>query len=122
MDEIVVVGYGSSKAAPIEKIYNEVENMPKYPGGQTALLKYIGTNIKYPAEAQKNNQQGKVIVQYTIDKTGAVKDICIMRGLSPELNKEAIHVVSSMPNWIPGTQNGEPVSVRYTLPITFALQ
>jgi TonB family protein len=104
------------------KVYDMVEEMPKYPEGQTALMNFLASNIKYPEEASKNKVSGKVIVQFVVDKEGYVKDPNIVRSISDALDKEAIRVVNSMPKWTPGKENGEAVNVRYTLPITFALK
>ncbi len=105
-----------------EKIYEAVEQMPQFPGGEAALMKFIGNNLSYPAVAAENNIQGRVIVRFAVSKTGAVEKVQVLRSPDPSLEKEAIRVVKSMPNWIPGKQNGQPVNVWYTLPVTFKLQ
>jgi len=98
------------------------EYMPTYPGDEEALLKYIEKNLKYPAEAFKNKIQGRVIVRFVITKTGKVDNVFVVRSLSPECDKEAVRVIRSFPNWIPGKQNGKKVAVYYTLPVTFKLE
>ena len=87
-----------------------------------ALMKWIGKEIKYPSIAQEMNIEGKVIVQFVIGRDGAVRDVQVLRSVDPTLDKEAIRVVQAMRKWIPGRQRGEPVSVRFTLPISFRLQ
>ena len=95
--------------------------MPTFPGGEAALLQYIGKNMKYPVIAQENGIQGRVIVSFVIEKDGHVADVTVVRGVDPALDKEAIRVVSAMPRWRPGEQRGKPVRVKYTLPVTFRL-
>lgn len=103
-------------------VYEMVEDMPKYPGGQGKLILFLQNNIKYPESCAKNNIQGRAIVQFIVDKTGLVRDAKIMRHVNPELDAEALRIVNAMPRWIPGKENGKAVSVKYTLPISFALQ
>lgn len=97
--------------------------MPEFPGGQDALFKFISKNLTYPKAAAKNEIQGRVIVQFIVEKDGTIGNIRIYKGISPELDKEAIRVFSlpTMPKWKPGTSDGEPVRVRYSVPITFKL-
>lgn len=104
------------------KVFDMVESMPTFPGGQTELLSWIGSHLKYPTIAAENGIEGRVIVQFVVGKNGAVRDATIMRALNPACDKEALRVVMAMPHWIPGKQNGKEVSVKYTLPITFKLQ
>ena len=110
--------------APVEeeKPYTMVEQMPQYPGGPAELLKYIAKNLRYPTIAQENGIQGRVILRFVVSATGEVKDITVLRSLDPYCDKEAIRVVSTLPKWIPGKQNGRNVPVYYTLPIQFKLQ
>jgi Ca-activated chloride channel family protein len=98
-----------------------VEQMPSFPGGQAALSNFLTANIKYPAKARAENVQGRVIVQFTVDRNGDIKDVEVVRSISPELDAEAIRVVMSMPRWIPGKQRGKTVAVKYTLPVNFKL-
>ena len=105
-----------------KKIYRSVEQMPMFPGGEYALMKYLQANIKYPPEAAKNNIEGRVIVQFVIDETGQVGEVKIVRPVSEELDAEAVRVVKALPKFEPGRQDGEAVSVWYTLPINFKLQ
>jgi len=103
------------------KIYTVCDKMPQFPGGEKEMLNYIGLNIKYPVIAQQNGIQGKVIARFEVSKTGKVEKAEIVRSLYFECDKEALRVINSMPHFIPGEQNGEKVSVYYTLPITFRL-
>ena len=104
------------------KIFTVVEQMPSFPGGMGALMQYLSKNIKYPPFAEENNIQGRVICTFVVERDGSVTDIHIAKGVDPSLDKEAIRVVSGMPKWIPGRQNGQSVRVKYTLPVTFRLQ
>lgn len=104
------------------KVFETVEQDPVFPGGQAALLKYVADHLRYPTIAQENGIQGKVTVQFVVTKTGAVGQVKVVRGKDPELDKEAVRVVKSLPKFTPGKMNGHPVNVWYTLPITFKLQ
>lgn len=97
------------------------DKWPDFPGGQKKLFKWLSANIKYPKEAQANKEQGRVIVRFVIDKDGKVTDAKVVRSISPSLNKEALRLIEAMPQWKPGEKNGQPVAVRFTLPITFKL-
>lgn len=103
------------------RVFDVVEEQPRYPGGTNALMTYLRDNIKYPAEAAKAGIQGKVIVQFVIGKDGTVRDVKPIRNISPELDAEAVRVVAAMPKWVPGYQRGEAVNVRYTLPVNFRM-
>ena len=98
------------------------ETMPYFPGGQELLLKYLAVNIKYPASAVKAKKQGRVIVTFIVQKDGSVTHAKIAKSIDPELDAEALRVVRGMPKWIPGTQLGKPVNVKYFLPVKFSLQ
>lgn len=104
-----------------DKVYAMVEKMPQFPGGESALLNYINQNVKYPAEAMKRNEQGKVIIRFVVSATGKVGKVEVVRGVSSELDNEAIRVVKTLPDFTPAELKGEKVSVWYTLPITFRL-
>lgn len=104
------------------KVFDVVEEQPSFPGGPSALMQWLRDNIKYPVIAAENGIEGRVIVQFVVSKTGSISDVRVARGVDPSLDKEAVRVVSSMPNWTPGKQNGTSVNVRYTLPVTFKLQ
>ena len=105
-----------------DKVYKSVEQMPRFPGGEFGLMKYLQENIKYPPEAAKNDIEGRVIVQFIVDKTGQVGEVKVLRPVSEELDAEAVRVVKTLPKFEPGRQDGEAVSVWYTLPISFKLQ
>lgn len=104
------------------EVFFIVENMPEFPGGELALRKFIANAIKYPVIAQENGIQGKVYVNFVVDKDGSVTQAKIARGVDASLDKEALRVVNSLPKWKPGMQRGKPVKVSYTVPISFVLQ
>ena len=105
-----------------EEIFKSVEQMPQFPGGDAALMKYLSSHINYPPMAAENNVQGKVILQFVVEKDGRVGEVKVARSVDKDLDKEAIRVVKSLPKFTPGRQNGQPVRVWYTLPVTFKLQ
>ena len=119
-DELVVVAYNEPEVS--QDVYESVEQMPEFPGGQAEMMKYLAQNIQYPANAAKNNVEGRVAVQFVIEKDGRIGEVKIARSVDPELDAEALRVVKSMPNFIPGRQDGKPVAVWYTIPISFKLQ
>ena len=98
------------------------EVMPQFPGGEGELFKFLRNNVKYPRNARENGISGKVYVSYIIDKDGGLRDIKIMKGVSQDLDEEAMRVIKLMPKWIPGIQDGIPVQVQYNMPINFMLQ
>ncbi len=102
--------------------YYPYEIMPQFPGGDKELFRYLSQNVRYPVDAQKNKIQGRVIVQFYVSKTGKIVDVNVIRSISPALDAEALRVIYKMPKWEPGLQDGEPVRVKYTLPINFKLQ
>jgi TonB family protein len=104
------------------EIFMVVEQQPEFAGGMKELGKYLGENIRYPAAAQKANVQGRVFVNFVVTKTGDIADVKILKGIGYGCDEESIRVVSRMPNWTPGSQDGKPVNVRYNLPINFALE
>ena len=104
-----------------EKVFTAVEQMPEFPGGQAALLKFISNHIQYPQAAADNNVQGKVYVKFVVTSTGKVDKVQIARSVDKALDQEALRVCRMLPNFTPGRQNGQPVSVWYTLPVTFKL-
>ena len=105
-----------------QKVFDIVEQMPKYPGGQAALFEFISKNVKYPDDAVKKKVEGKVFVTFVVDTDGKITDVSLMRKVFPSLDAEAIRVISAMPNWIPGKQKGQVVRVKYTVPIMFRLK
>ena len=103
------------------KVFDVVEQMPQFPGGMPALMKWLQDNMKYPKEAQDAKQQGRVIVSFVVEKDGSITNVRVVKSVTPALDEEAIRVVKAMPKWNPGMQNGEPVRVNYTVPILFSL-
>ena len=135
MEEMVVVGQTPKEEVkytkveveeteePQEKvIFQVVEEMPEFPGGMSEAMKFLAKNIKYPVAAQQAKIEGRVIVQFVVERDGSISDIHAMRGVNPDLDAEAIRVVSLMPKWKPGKQRGKAVAVKYTMPIMFRLQ
>ncbi len=123
VNEVVV------ETRPVEKpkevapeIFTAVEQMPQFPGGEEALRKYLASHINYPPMAAENGVQGKVIVQFVVDKTGRVGEVKVVRSVDKDLDREAVRVCKSLPKFTPGRQNGQAVSVWFTLPVTFKLQ
>jgi len=105
-----------------DEIFVVVENMPEFPGGELALRKFIAQAIKYPTIAQENGIQGKVFVNFVVDKDGSISNAKIARGVDPSIDKEALRVIMTLPKWKPGMQRGKAVRVSYTVPISFQLQ
>ena len=106
-----------------DDIFVIVEENPQFPdGGTVGLLQYLGKNIKYPTIPQENGTQGRVTVQFVVNKDGSIVDVKVIRGVDPYLDKEAVRVISTMPKWIPGKQRGVPVRCKFTVPVTFKLQ
>ncbi len=103
------------------EIFKSVEQMPQFPGGDAALIKYLDSHIQYPPEAAKNNIQGRVILQFVVDKTGEIGEVKVVRSVDKDLDKEAVRLIKTLPKFIPGRQNGQAVAVWYTLPVTFKL-
>ena len=104
------------------KVFDVVEEMPSFPGGQGALMSYLASNTKYPVVAQENGVQGRVIVSFVVERDGSITDVRVVRSVDPSLDREASRVVRSMPRWSPGKQNGSAVRVKYTVPVVFRLQ
>lgn len=103
------------------RVYDVVEQMPSFPGGISGLRTYLNQNIRYPAEAQENCVQGRVVVSFVVGKDGHISDVTVLRSVDPSLDKEAVRVIRNMPRWTPGKQGGEPVKVRYNVPVSFRL-
>ena len=104
------------------KVFDVVEEMPSFPGGQGALMSFLNSNIKYPVVAQENGVQGRVIVGFVVERDGSITDVKVMRSVDPSLDREAQRVVKAMPRWKPGKQNGSAVRVKYNVPVVFRLQ
>ena len=111
------------KPQPVNRnsVYDVVEQMPSFPGGTSGLMTYLSQNIRYPAEAQENCVQGRVVVSFVVEKDGHISDVTVLRSVDPSLDKEAVRVIRNMPRWTPGKQGGEPVRVRYNVPVSFRL-
>ena len=105
-----------------QQIFQVVEEMPEFPGGMGECMKWLGKNMKYPTISQENGVQGRVIVQFVVNRDGSIVDAVVARGVDPYLDKEALRVVGLMPKWKPGKQRGKEVRVKYTLPVMFRLQ
>ena len=106
---------------PTDSVYEVAEVMPEFPGGTQALFKFISENLEYPQHAIDGQIEGRVVVQFVVDKTGKVGNIQVVRSIDKLLDQAAIDVVRALPAWKPGMQNGKQVNVRYTLPIVFKL-
>jgi TonB family protein len=137
INEIVVVEQAPAaqeKVKPVEmpnamkvekaekEAFDVVEQMPQFPGGPAALMQFLSQSVKYPKEAFEKGIQGRVIANFVVEKDGSITEARIVKSVDPLLDAEALRVVGIMPKWAPGTQNGEPVRVKYTIPITFRLQ
>lgn len=105
-----------------ETVYRSVEQMPQFPGGEAALMKYLKSHINYPPKAAKNNIEGNVIVQFVVKKDGSIGEVKVVHSLEKDLDKEAVRVVKSLPKFTPGRHDGQAVSVWYTLPVSFKLK
>ena len=121
-NEVVVEDKQPVVKAEPEKVFQSVEQMPQFPGGDAALMKFLSSHINYPPMAAENNVQGKVILQFVVEKDGKVGEVKLARSVDKDLDKEAIRVVKLLPKFTPGRQNGQPVRVWYTLPVQFKLQ
>ncbi len=133
-DQTIVLPEGDAKkdvkvVAPVpqavtsdERTFDVVEQMPEFPGGMKECLNFLARNVKYPTKAQEAGKQGRVIVQFIVQKDGSLSDLHVLRPVDPWLDAEAIRVIGTMPKWKPGMQDGQAVAVKYTLPVTFALE
>ena len=105
-----------------QKVFDVVEVMPSFPGGQAALLQYLNSHVKYPVVAQENGIQGRVTISFVVQRDVSITEVKVSRSVDPSLDKEAALVVSSMPRWTPGKQNGSAVRVKFNVPVVFRLQ
>lgn len=124
-DELLVVGGSApqkTENSSDEKTFTEVEQGPQFPGGETKMFEFLSKSIRYPAECAERNIQGRVVVQFQVLKDGSIGQVKVVRGVDPQLDGEAVRIVRTFPKFIPGTMNGEPVNVWYTLPVNFKLQ
>ena len=119
--KVVKTTKATKKTSANDKVYEVCEQMPTFPGGDAALMKYLSENVKYPALAIKAQEQGRVVVSFTVEKDGAISDVKVARSVTPSLDAEAVRVVKAMPKWTPGKQDGQLVRVRYNVPVSFKL-
>ena len=117
-----VVAQPEPKPEVETKIFEVVEQMPTFPGGDAALMEFLRKNVVYPVVAQENGVQGRVVISFVVERDGSITDVKVARSVDPSLDREAARVVKSMPNWIPGKQNGSSVRVKYNVPVSFRLQ
>lgn len=120
--EVEIMDFEEEEEEDDNKVFMVVEKMPSYPGGDAALMKYLRKNVKFPAIAQENGIQGRVYVEFVVNKDGRIVDVKILKGVDRSLDEEALRVVKNMPNWTPGEQRGKAVRVSYRLPISFTLR
>lgn len=104
------------------QIFEFLEEMPEFPGGQAAMMKWLSENVKYPAIATENNIQGRVMVSFVVERDGSISNVKVVRGVDPSLDKEAVRLINDMPKWKPGMQTGKPVRARFNIPVTFKLR
>lgn len=126
-EEVVAPVSPDAKEAPAdstakEEVFMVAEQMPEYPGGMKEMLKFLQENVKYPENAMKNNVQGRVIVQFVVEKDGTPTEFKVLRSVDPDLDAEALRVMKAMPKWKPGMQKGQVVRVKFTVPVSFKLQ
>ncbi len=118
---LIALQVGAQEKTEEDPVFYIVEEMPEYPGGEDAMKKFISENVKYPEEAQKKKIEGKVFVSFIVSENGKVKNAKVARSIDPLIDKEALRVINSMPEWTPGKQRGKKVNVQFTLPINFSL-
>ena len=105
-----------------QKVFDVVEQMPEYPGGMQALFTFMADNIKYPEDAVKQQVEGRVLVQFIVETDGSISNVEVIKRVFPSLDEEAIRVISAMPKWAPGKQNGKVVRVKFAIPVSFRLK
>lgn len=120
--DVKVVAPAPQTVVSDDQTFSVVGQMPEYPGGMRAGLEFMARNLRYPTKAREAGKQGRVIVQFVVRKDGSLSDFKVLRPVDPWLDAEAIRVISTMPKWKPGMQDGKPVSVKFTLPVTFMLE
>jgi len=121
MEQQTIANSSDNNASGGVLVFEIVEQMPEFPGGAAGLMQFLSNNIKYPAIAEENGIQGRVVCTFVVECDGSITDIKVSRPLDPSLDKEAVRVLSKMPKWIPGKQKGKPVRVKYSVPVTFRL-
>ena len=105
-----------------QNVYDQVEEMPEFPGGMPALIEFLQTNIKYPKDAIKQEVGGRVMVMFVVETDGSISNVRVARKVFPSLDEEAVRVVKAMPKWKPGKEKGRLVRVNYTLPVVFSIK
>ena len=120
----IVIPYRPDYVEPVDenKVYDVVEEMPSFPDGDKAMHEYLRKNIQYSDEMEESCVQGRVIISFVVEKDGSLTDFKVVKSVDPAYDKEALRVVKSMPKWIPGSQNGVKVRVKYLVPVTFRLE
>jgi protein TonB len=111
-----------NKKTSNDKVFEKVEDMPEFPGGEQAMMDFVSKNVVYPKEAQEKGISGRVMVSFIVEKDGSVNEVKIVRGIGGGCDEEAVRVVKAMPKWKPGKEKGKPVRVSYMMPIIFKLQ
>ena len=111
-----------NKKTSNDKVFEKVEDMPEFPGGEQAMMKFVAENVQYPEEAKEKEISGRVLVGFIVEKDGSVNEVKIVRGIGGGCDEEAVRVVKAMPKWKPGKEKGKPVRVSYMMPFTFKLQ
>ena len=117
----VVIYHEQKEVSGNNGIFQVVELLPEFPGGMAELMKYLQKNLRYPQICKEQGVQGRVIVQFVVNMDSTITDVNVIKSVNPHLDEEAVRVVKAMPKWNPGKQRGEPVPVRFTLPVTFRL-
>ena len=120
--DIYTSPYSNIDTTGTNKVYEVVEQMPSFPGGNSAMMQYLANNIKYPVAAQEKRIQGRVVTSFIVEPDGSISNVWVTRRVHPTLDHEAMRVVRSMPRWNPGKQNGKAVRVKYNVPTSFRLQ
>ena len=105
-----------------QNVYDQVEQMPEFPGGMPAMIEFLQTNLKYPEDAIKQHVGGRVMVMFVVETDGSLSNVRVARNVFPSLDSEAVRVVKTMPKWKPGKDKGRPVRVNFTLPVVFSLK
>lgn len=118
----VLCATAQERAEVQEELFQVVDEMPEYPGGQDSLFSFIAKNVEYPVAAQDKEIEGKVYIGFVVDETGTVTNARVLRGVDPDLDKEALRVINLLEKWTPGKEKGKAVKVEYTFPISFALK
>ena len=111
-----------NKKTSNDKVFEKVEDMPEFPGGEKAMMDFVAQNVQYPKEAMEKEISGRVLVGFIVEKDGSISETEVVKGIGGGCDEEAVRVVKAMPKWKPGKQKGKPVRVHFMLPLTFKLQ